>query len=225
MNIGTMAKSIFIMKTKIISTLLFIGIAVIVPLLGKPHLLMHWRTGVVVAAIALLMFTQPPVATVRATSKDDRHTLWLILGLSIISVAAPIVEWAWFRDNPEATDFPSIAVLGMLLLVAGCAFRLWAIAKLGKWFTTEVKIQPEQPLITSGPYRVVRHPSYLGAYMAFLGLGLVFDAPIGMAFAALCMFWAYRNRIMAEEAVLSRHFGETWLDYAHSRKRLLPAIW
>lgn len=213
------------MLKKLISTLILIALAVVIPLLGKAYLLTHWRIEVVMATIILLMFTQPPVASVRETSCEDRHTLWLILGLSVLSVATPIVEWAWFRPQPEARELTNFSVLGMILMLAGCALRLWAIAKLGKWFTAEVKIQPDQPLITSGPFRIVRHPSYLGAYLTFWGVGLLLEAFFGVFLAGFAMFWAYRNRIAAEELVLAQHFKVEWAAFAARKSRLIPFVW
>src|SRR3989440_12391217 len=62
--------------------------------------------------------------------------------------------------------------LGILLIYAGIAFRLYAIHVLGASFTTTVAVAPEQTVIETGPYRLIRHPSFTWLIITLLGLGL-----------------------------------------------------
>src|SRR5258708_6374892 len=64
--------------------------------------------------------------------------------------------------------------LGVLLIYAGIALRLYAIHVLGTSFTTTVAIVPEQPVIEAGPYRLIRHPAYTGLLITLFGFGLSF---------------------------------------------------
>jgi protein-S-isoprenylcysteine O-methyltransferase len=61
---------------------------------------------------------------------------------------------------------------GLFLMGAGIAFRWYAIQHLGRFFVPEVIIQPNQSLITTGPYRYIRHPSYTGTFLTIIGFGL-----------------------------------------------------
>jgi protein-S-isoprenylcysteine O-methyltransferase len=56
--------------------------------------------------------------------------------------------------------------VGMTLLVAGIGLRAWSIATLGRFFQYEIQIQAEHTVVTAGPYRLVRHPSYTGVSLA-----------------------------------------------------------
>ena len=67
---------------------------------------------------------------------------------------------------------PFLFWLGILLINAGIALRLYAIHVLGASFTTTVAVAPEQTVIETGPYRLIRHPSYTGLLITLLGLGL-----------------------------------------------------
>src|SRR6266496_2678179 len=67
---------------------------------------------------------------------------------------------------------PFLFWLGILLINAGIALRLYAIHVLGASFTTAVAVAPEQTVIEAGPYRLIRHPSYTGLLITLLGLGL-----------------------------------------------------
>jgi protein-S-isoprenylcysteine O-methyltransferase Ste14 len=71
------------------------------------------------------------------------------------------------------TSAPDILFwLGILLIYAGIALRFYAITVLGAFFTTTVAVASEQTVIETGPYRLIRHPSYTGLLMILLGLGL-----------------------------------------------------
>ncbi|TMF41645.1 MAG: hypothetical protein E6I32_20210, partial [Chloroflexi bacterium] len=74
--------------------------------------------------------------------------------------------------------------LGILLIYAGMALRLYAIHVLGASFTTAVAVAPQQTVIETGPYRLIRHPSYTGLLITLLGLGLESGGPDGM-----CAHW------------------------------------
>src|SRR5262249_19250389 len=79
------------------------------------------------------------------------------------------------------------AALGLCFIAGGLALRIWAIGTLGRAFTSTVQIQKGQVLVSTGPYRLVRHPSYLGAYGTFLGCAVFLQAWIGLVVAAACM--------------------------------------
>ena len=84
----------------------------------------------------------------------------------ICLVTLGILLGAWVAFRVPATAITSARTflfwLGILLIYAGIAFRLYAIGVLGASFTTTVAVAPEQTVIQTGPYRLIRHPSYTG---------------------------------------------------------------
>ena len=62
--------------------------------------------------------------------------------------------------------------LGIALIYAGLAFRLYAVIVLGRYFTPSVAVIADQPVIEDGPYKLIRHPAYTGLLIMFLGFGL-----------------------------------------------------
>jgi protein-S-isoprenylcysteine O-methyltransferase Ste14 len=109
-----------------------------------------------------------------------------------------------------------------LVLVGGICLRLAAIRRLGRYYTHRVAIQPDQTVVTSGPYRFVRHPAYAGMLAGNLGLVAFFHNPITLvAFAGLVVVLLWR--ISTEERALYRLPG--YPDYARGRARLLPGVW
>ena len=156
----------------------------------------------------------------------DRGTLRLLL----VTVYACIGVAVWFSYRPEGhIDNPDIRQAlfwtGLLLMAAGLALRFWAIRVLARFFTVDVNIQPDHELIRRGPYRLLRHPSYTGSLMTFLGFGLalgnVWSLAVVMAPVTVAFLW----RMRIEERVLAEAFPTQYPEYARQTKRLIPFVW
>lgn len=131
------------------------------------------------------------------------------------------------RSIPAASlgHGPTPFLVGMCLLVAGYALRWWSFATLGSRFTFNVRTTPDQPITTTGPYRLVRHPGYTGGLMAVSGIGVVYSNWVGLASIALPALLVTLWRIRIEEAALTTAAGPAYKAYATSHKRLIPLIW
>jgi Isoprenylcysteine carboxyl methyltransferase (ICMT) family len=108
---------------------------------------------------------------------------------------------------------------------AGIAFRQWAVAVLGRFFTVDVRVHPGQTVVEQGPYRWLRHPSYTGLIATFLGLGLALDNWAALAVLAVLPTAGLVYRIHFEERALLDGLGEPYRRFAASRPRLLPGVW
>jgi len=116
-------------------------------------------------------------------------------------------------------------VLGVLLFAAGLAIRWYAIIYLGRFFTVNVAIASDHELIDGGPYRYVRHPSYSGALMAFVGLGLCIGNWASIFLITLPILLAFLWRIGVEEAALLNGLGDRYRAYMGRTKRLIPGVY
>ncbi len=131
------------------------------------------------------------------------------------------------RVAPAAAIQPvAVAAWGGLgLLWCGIALRVWSFRTLGRYFTFTVQTSGDQPVITAGPYRVIRHPSYAGILLAVLGLSLF----IGNWWSLLALTSAVACglvfRIRVEERALLQTLGDAYRTYAAAHKRLVPFIW
>jgi protein-S-isoprenylcysteine O-methyltransferase Ste14 len=116
-------------------------------------------------------------------------------------------------------------VIGLSLAWLGMALRAWSVRTLGEFFTVDVTVAAEQPLIDDGPYARVRHPSYTGILLAILGFGIALDSWGAAAAALFLPLAAVVNRIHYEEALLRRELGAPYEAYANRTARLVPGIW
>ena len=114
--------------------------------------------------------------------------------------------------------------LGYFLVVFGLCLRWFSIWKLGRAFTVSVKIVDNHQLNTSGIYKYIRHPSYTGLLLYYLGLALVMQNLVSLMLLIFAPFIAVFYRIRQEETVLVRHFGAKYLAYQKLSWRLFPFI-
>lgn len=210
---------------KIIFTIAAIILLNLVPLAGKPELLMHYKTLVLVVAAACLWLSQPAFSSqdTKANRNSDKSSILVILIMSSASVVFSVVEWAYFTDTTYSSNL--LTILGLVLLVGGITIRIWAIQTLGKHFTATATINNDHRLIENGPYKFVRHPSYLGAFMAILGTPVFLNAHWAILFVIIAMSIAYYIRISVEEKMLFDYFGKNYEQYKLNTKRIIPYIW
>jgi len=124
---------------------------------------------------------------------------------------------------PGGVVWPVVA--GLVLMVAGIALRAWSIATLGRFFQYQIKVQPGHQVVTNGPYRYVRHPSYTGIALVLVGIGLASGDVWSLVAVVLLGGIGLAVRIRAEERQLKQAFGADYDRFAASRKRLVPGVW
>lgn len=210
---------------KLRSTALFLLAFYGLPLLAMPELLLTWPVLTLAFFCTVLFATQPALSVKesREHKATDGWTIWLILGVSGAGQIASLVEWAYFRGAPQALD--AWALCGLAFLAGGTTFRLWAIRTLKNNFSATVRIKQGQQLVTSGPYRWLRHPSYTGAWLAMIGAALLMHSYIGLVLMGPGMLLVYMRRIAVEEKALEVGFGEAYVNMKQNTQRLVPGVW
>lgn len=112
-----------------------------------------------------------------------------------------------------------------LVLVCGITLRWISIIYLGREFTVNVAIIEGHRLVTDGPYKLIRHPSYSGLIMIFLGLGLYSNTLVGVLALSFPVIWAINNRINIEEQAMEAFFGIEYREYRKATKKLIPHVY
>ena len=113
---------------------------------------------------------------------------------------------------------------GIFLMLLGVLVRQWAIAVLGRFFSLTVRVATDHQVVTKGPYRLVRHPSYTGVLITFIGLGLAVQSSGGLLVLLGVFSLSYGYRIRVEEKTLLSELGEDFASYMKRTKRLIPYL-
>lgn len=115
--------------------------------------------------------------------------------------------------------------LGLFFIFIGLAIRWISIIQLKKAFTVDVAIGAEQKLTTDGLYKLVRHPSYLGLLLIMTGFSISMGNFISILAIVIPMFLVIHYRILVEEKVLVEAFGDTYISYQATTRRLIPWLY
>ena len=161
----------------------------------------------------------------RKGAREDRGSLLVV----IVAVAGGVAGGCVVASLAPSTAIPAarwpLFILGLALMCAGIALRQWAIALLGQFFTVDVRVHPEQVVVERGPYRRLRHPSYTGLLVTFLGIGLALGNWAALALMVVVPTVGLVVRIRVEERALIAGLGEPYRRFAATRARLIPGIW
>ena len=113
---------------------------------------------------------------------------------------------------------------GIIVMILGIIFRQWSIAVLGRFFSGTVGTQEGQKVVEKGPYKYIRHPSYTGALLILIGIGLALQSWGAVITLILLFSLAYGYRIHIEEKVLISELGDPYIEYKKRTKKLIPYI-
>jgi len=164
------------------------------------------------------------------TAKSSSRSGSLLPGILLRIGLALIALWAirvgivtpniTFTQN--AIGNPLLQSIGVICTALGIAFAIWARVYLGRNWGMPMTLRTEPELITSGPYRYVRHPIYTGVLLAIFGSVLVAGSWWLLIFAAATVYFLYSAR--QEEKDMVTHFPKTYPEYHARTKMLIPFV-
>ena len=154
----------------------------------------------------------------------DKNSM-IILYITIITGYGVGIPISFTDYGAIESYYPYLSFVGFLIMIAGMSIRLIAINTLNTQFTYAVKILDNHQLITSGIYKYIRHPSYLGQSLVILGSAIAFSNYISIVILFIPFFFAVLYRISIEEKVLMNHFADAYLEYKKKTKLLIPLVY
>lgn len=171
------------------------------------------------------------VSSLRVKKDLTRHdSLWLSVAGRLLVAAAIILllrlpllrQTVQENINRFFSIHPAIRAAGAFLCAAGVALAIWARVHLGANWSGRPATKEAHELITSGPYRCVRHPIYSGMLLAMVGTFLVSGLPGLLTLIGFGIVVIYRIRV--EERLMIRLFADRYLQYRKHTKALIPHL-
>lgn len=124
----------------------------------------------------------------------------------------------------ERTVISSIVIIsGFVVFVGGAIIRISAVICLGRFYSHVVRTGSDHRIVSSGPYKYIRHPAYAGMLAAHAGITLYFFNYFTLVIYLFLLIPAIMLRIFVEEKLLFSVRG--YEDYAADRKKLIPFVW
>jgi protein-S-isoprenylcysteine O-methyltransferase Ste14 len=157
----------------------------------------------------------------RQADRGSLVVMSIVVGGGVI--VACVLPLVWTSVS-IASLRPQVTIAGIVVIVLGAVLRWWSIFTLGQYFTFEVAVRSTQAVVQSGPYRLVRHPSYTAILIMLLGVGMVLLNWASLVVLLVTGLLGLGYRVSVEERALVEALGQPYVDYMRHSKRFVPFI-
>lgn len=210
---------------KLIKTLILSAALVILPAIGNLNALTDLRLWVVLMIFIVASLLQPDYnLKEKKENTNDHGTEVQIIRTVIFTQLCAVIEFCYFKQI-ELLKWGVGDFLILFSIIFGLMIRTWAIRTLGKFFTMHITIQNEQKIVKTGPYKRVRHPSYVGAFFLYFGTIVFLHSWFSLMLTSVLLPIAWLRRMHYEEKMLLEAFGDDYKNYCKKTKRFIPWIW
>ena len=187
---------------------------------------LNWANDLIIVAWAAFFLYW--LISARGVKKIVRQTNpWWRIGIPLLFALAAVFFLRQTHISDISDNFISHSAardaIGIVFCVAGIAFAIWARRHLGRNWSSTPSVQEGHELVTSGPYRYVRHPIYTGILIAVLGSALVSGLVWMLYFVAICAMFIWR--VGVEEKFMTETFPDQYPEYQKRTKALIPFVW
>jgi protein-S-isoprenylcysteine O-methyltransferase Ste14 len=185
---------------------------------------------IVLRSVSLLAFAGPMTLRVSERRREtgtparQRGTARAPVVANLAAFAVFLPSLLVFSGSSEPSLALPLAMSGCLLAMAGATLVLRSRAELGAAWSFVPKADQARGLVTTGPYRLVRHPIYLGLILLALGQALAFSSWLAGLIVLVGILPTFAWRGGAEETLLSRTFGERYVLYRRQTKLIIPYL-
>ena len=176
----------------------------------------------IIYAIWLIVVVYLTVSAIGVKQETKGHLLQSF-GLMFAIIAAfllPLLPIFNFLNYAPVN--PVLSSIGVILCTAGMAFLVWGRQHLGRNWSQTVSIKKEPELVTSGPYRYVRHPIYAGGLVACIGSAIVCGG--AWIFLLLILGPLFLRRAGEEDKLMEQQFPNEYPAYKKRTKALIPFV-
>ena len=160
-----------------------------------------------------------------AAERDKKSTSYIfkIFGINILCLLSVFI-FNYFNLF-KLFNNPFTAFVGIVLMLLGLFFRIYAVITLREYYTRTLKTITNQKIIAKGMYKFIRHPGYLGLILIWIGAGVSSNNYLALIIISILTISVYQFRIINEEKMLIEAFGDEYIKYKKNTWRLLPPLY
>jgi protein-S-isoprenylcysteine O-methyltransferase Ste14 len=184
--------------------------------------LIYFFGVIIVYWIRGIRFWRPRAKGEMLKEEHGDWSFWLITVGMVAAFYLPPFEYLFSPAILPRTDW--VQVVGLLVVLFGAFLFIWARRVLGHFYSGHVSVIEGQRLVQHGPYRIIRHPAYLGYLLISLGISLGFSSLSGFAAVGFILLPSVVYRLSVEDRLLAEHFGDQWRDYCKRVPALIPKL-
>ena len=156
----------------------------------------------------------------KGQDKGSLRFMWIMIVLAIFSGILFTTQLDF-----SISRYLLLPYIGLAIIIVGMIIRFISIWTLGKLFTVDVTIRSDHKIKQDGFYRFIRHPSYSGSLLSFIGFGISLNNWLALISVTTLILIALIYRIRIEEKVLIGQFGAEYLDYKNRTYRIIPWVY
>jgi protein-S-isoprenylcysteine O-methyltransferase Ste14 len=179
-------------------------------------------TDIIISVGWIVFWAYWLVMAVTAKAGKSRWTQFAGVRLGIILVILFLIRLRVFKGHAAGTGDPWLLGIGLALFVLGLALAVWARVYLGRNWGMPMSQKAEPELVTTGPYRRVRHPIYSGIILAMVGTAIAVSVYWLIAVAILGGYFLVSA--VVEERTMAKLFPAAYPPYKRATKILIPYV-
>jgi len=196
----------------------------ILPASLRPEALYFPQLWIFAGLGVLATVFQPRYDPLKYSAGEDKGTAAQIIWSIYVTQLLIVVEAVYWRF-PGSFRWDLPVAFALTAMFAGLFLRTWAFYSLGRQFSWHLNKETQETLITSGPFRYLRHPGYSGAFLTYVSTAVFLHAWFSFTVSLVLLAAAFARRIYYEEKLLAESFGTDYSEYQQKVKRVLPGIW
>ena len=188
-----------------------------------PHALVFWAVFFWAFLPEWKIVSAARKAAKNEGSKDAGSIKVIMAAMQLALITAFPLAWVGIGMLPAASRI-YVFYLGIVVIFFGSVLRRTCWKTLGEYFTGDVRARADQPVINTGPYRWVRHPSYTAGTLMNVGIGLALTNWFSLLILLITSVGAYMYRVRVEERALVAEIGAPYAEYMRTHKRFIPFV-
>ncbi len=179
--------------------------------------------GIIIAILWTIFIVYWIVSAVSVKKDVYRRGAWWQRAFIFAIAAFALTNFVPMWRKPLFPQSPVLGIVALLLTASGIFCAVWARVHLGANWSSQPALKEGHELVTSGPYRFVRHPIYTGVILAFIGTALINNMLWDIVILLVAIMFI--RRVYVEDGLMARQFPDQYPEYKKQTKALVPFVW